>query len=159
MQDVEQRFNEALEAFLEVVRQDKSILAAMLFGSLVDGNVWEKSDVDIILVGNDEKTRYKFYWIEQDDLNFQVTVYSRNQFKRFLEKALAGSWVQHMIQTSKLLFSRDSTIDEYVQQVRAPGKRDVELQLLYIVARVIGDLEKAEKFLLKRGDGHVWVYM
>ena len=47
VQDVRHHFEQALEAFLEAVRQDKSILAAMLFGSLVDGNVWEKSDMEI----------------------------------------------------------------------------------------------------------------
>ena len=150
--DVRRKFQDGLEAFVEVVKQDQSILAGMLFGSLVEGNVWEKSDVDIILVSNDEKTRYKFYWIEESGLNFQVAVYSRNHFKRFVEQALAGSWVQHMIQTSVILFSRDKTIDEYLLQAQTLGKRDVELQLLYVIATVIGDLEKAEKFLFIRGD-------
>jgi len=150
--DVRRRFQDGLEAFVDVVKQDQSILAAMLFGSLVEGNVWEKSDVDIILVSNDEKTGYKFYWIEESGLNFQVAVYSRNHFKRFVERALAGSWVQHMVQTSVILFSRDKTIDEYLSQAQTLGKRDVELQLLFVVATVVGDLEKAEKFLLIRGD-------
>ena len=39
-QDVRRVFEETLEIFLEVVKQDKSILAAILFGSLVDGDVW-----------------------------------------------------------------------------------------------------------------------
>ena len=151
-QDIQHLFEDTLETFLEVVKQDQSILAALLFGSLVNGYVWEKSDIDLILVSNDEKRPYKFYWIEENDLNLQVTVYSRNRFKRFIEQALAGSWVQHMIRTSKLLFSKDKTLDEYLVQAQTPGKRDVELQLLSIVATVIGDLEKAEKFLLKRGD-------
>lgn len=152
VQDVRHDFEQALEAFLEVVRQDESILAAMLFGSLVEGNVWKKSDVDIILVSNDEKSPYRFYWIEVDGLNFQVTLYSRNRLKRFVEQALAGSWVQHMLQTSKLLFSVDRTIEEYLWQAQGLGKRDVELQLLLVVATVIGDLEKAEKFLLVKRD-------
>lgn len=151
-QDVRQVFEETLAAFLEVVKQDHSILAALLFGSLVEGNVWEKSDIDLILVSNDEKNPYSFYWIEENNLNLQVSVYSRNRFKRFVEGALAGSWVQHVITTGKLLFSRDRTIDEYLLQAQTLGKRDVELQLLTVVWTVTGDLEKAEKFLFKRGD-------
>jgi predicted nucleotidyltransferase len=109
-QDVRRVFEETLEIFLEVVKQDKSILAAILFGSLVDGDVWEKSDIDLILVGNDEKTPYKFYWIEENNLNLQVSVYSRNRFKRFVEQALAGSSIQHVIHTSRILFSKDVTM-------------------------------------------------
>jgi predicted nucleotidyltransferase len=149
-QHVQGFFEDSLETFIEVIKEDQSILAAILFGSLVSGFVWEKSDVDIILVSNDEKTPYKFYWLDESDLNYQVTVYSRNQFKRSVEQALAGSWVWHMIQTSKVLYSKDQTIDEYLLNAQALGKRDVELQLLTIIATVIGDLEKAEKFLLLR---------
>ncbi len=151
-QPARERFEDSLEVFLEMIKEDHSILAAILFGSLVNGYVWEKSDVDIILVSSDEKTPYKFYWLDEDNLNYQVTVYSRNRFKRTVEGALAGSWVWHMIQTSKVLYSRDETIDEYLLNAQILGKRDVELQLLTIVATVIGDLEKAEKTFHLRGD-------
>ena len=125
-QEVNKRFEEALEAFVDFIKQDKNILAAVLFGSLIEGNVWEKSDVDIFLISNDEKVPYKFYWLDQDDLNFQVTVYSRNTFKRQFESSLSGSWFHHMVSTSKILYSKDETISEYIQQVQSPGKRDVE---------------------------------
>jgi hypothetical protein len=124
----------------------------MLFGSLIEGNVWEKSDVDLLLITNDERTPYKFYWLDQDNLNFQITIYSRNRFKREFERTLSGSWFQHMINTSKILFSNDETINEYILQAQSPGKRDVELQILQIIAMVIGDLEKAEKFLFLKKD-------
>ena len=150
--EIKQRFDDALDAFITFIKQDNSIQAALLFGSLIEGNIWEKSDVDLILISNDEKTPYKFYWLDQDELNFQVTVYSRNRFKRMFEQNLSGSWFQHMIGTSRILFSNDETINEYVQQVQSPGKRDVELQILNFISLVIGDLEKAEKFLYIKND-------
>ncbi|NPD89707.1 MAG: nucleotidyltransferase domain-containing protein [Asgard group archaeon] len=150
--NVKKRFDEALETFVDFIKEDKNIITAVLFGSLIEGNVWEKSDVDIFLISNDEKVPYRFYWLDQDDLNFQVSVYSRNNFKRQFERSLTGSWFQHMINTSKILFSKDETISEYIQQAQSPGKRDVELQILTIVAMVIGDLEKAEKFLIMKND-------
>ncbi len=150
--EIKKRFDDALDTFVDFIKQDKSINAAMLFGSLIEGNVWEKSDVDLLLISNDERTPYKFYWLDQDNLNFQITLYSRTRFKREFERALSGSWFQHMINTSKILFSNDETINEYILQAQSPGKRDVELQILYVIAMVIGDLEKAEKFLFLKKD-------
>jgi len=150
--DIKKRFDDALDAFIDFIKEDKSIQAAILFGSLIEGNIWEKSDVDLLLITNDEKTPYKFYWLDQDELNFQVTVYSRNRFKRMFEKNLSGSWFQHMISTSRILFSNDATISEYIQQVQSPGKRDVELQILNVISMIIGNLEKAEKFLVTKND-------
>ena len=149
---VKQRFEDALDAFIDFIKQDKSIQAAVLFGSLIEGNIWEKSDVDLFLITNDEKTPYKFYWLDQDELNFQVSVYSRNRFKRLVEQSLSGSWFHHMISTSRILFSNDATISEYIENAQSPGKRDIELQILTIVSMVIGDLEKAEKFLVLKND-------
>jgi hypothetical protein len=60
--------------------------------------------------------------------------------------------VQHVITTGEILFSKDRTIAEYLLQAQSLGKRDVEIQLLLVVATVIGDLEKAEKFLFRRKD-------
>ncbi len=46
---IAQRFTEALEALLEQVKQDRSILAAILCGSLSHDKVWAKSDIDLVL--------------------------------------------------------------------------------------------------------------
>jgi len=75
-QNIKKKFDEALQSFIEHAKEDRSILAAILFGSLIEGNVWEKSDIDIILISNDEKNPYKFYWLDENGLNFQVTIYS-----------------------------------------------------------------------------------
>src|SRR5262245_23736325 len=43
--DLQERFNKALDQLIEKARADRSILAAVLCGSLSHDTVWEKSDV------------------------------------------------------------------------------------------------------------------
>ena len=52
---IEDRFRQALEALVEQVKQDRSILAAILCGSLSHDKVWAKSDIDLVLVTIDDK--------------------------------------------------------------------------------------------------------
>ena len=40
-------YNQALDSFLAKVKQDRYIIAAILFGSLSHDTVWRKSDIDI----------------------------------------------------------------------------------------------------------------
>lgn len=150
--NIQSFFETTLEQFVAEIQQDQSIVAALLFGSLVNGFVWEKSDIDLLLITNHEKTPYEFHWVDVNGLNLQVTVYSRYHFKRTVEQELAGSWIQHILQTGKVLFARDPMIEEYVLQAQNLGKRDIELRMLATVAMVIGDLEKAEKILTLTGD-------
>ena len=54
-QAIHQRFSAALDALIERVKADRSILAVMLCGSLSHDVVWEKSDIDLIFVTVDDK--------------------------------------------------------------------------------------------------------
>ena len=48
-------FSTALGALVAEIKSDRSILAAMLCGSLSHDAVWAKSDIDLVLVTIDDK--------------------------------------------------------------------------------------------------------
>ena len=52
---IQQKFTEALDALVEQVKEDRSVLAAILCGSLSHDTVWAKSDIDLVLVTIDDK--------------------------------------------------------------------------------------------------------
>ena len=52
---VQQKFSAALDALIEQVKGDRSVLAAILCGSLSHDTVWAKSDIDLVLVTIDDK--------------------------------------------------------------------------------------------------------
>jgi predicted nucleotidyltransferase len=47
---VESRFTQALDALVERVKKDRSVVAAILCGSLSHDKVWAKSDIDLVLL-------------------------------------------------------------------------------------------------------------
>ena len=61
-QPIEERFKQALEALVEQVKEDRSILAAILCGSLSHDKVWAKSDIDLVLVTIDDKKVERETW-------------------------------------------------------------------------------------------------
>ena len=145
--DVRNKFENSLCSFIEEVKKDDNITAALLFGSLAKGLVWRKSDVDLVLIAKDERTPYKEYWLMDNEINLQVSVFTRNEFIRHQQRALQGSTVHHVLTTSKLLFSNDETIEEFIESMKTVGTRDFELQMLLTVGEVIDNLQKAEKYL------------
>ena len=52
---IQARFSAALDALVEQVKEDRSVLAAILCGSLSHDTVWAKSDIDLVLVTIDDK--------------------------------------------------------------------------------------------------------
>ena len=50
---IEQQYNEAVDALVEKVQKDPHVLAAIVAGSFSYAQVWEKSDLDVELIGRD----------------------------------------------------------------------------------------------------------
>jgi RNA polymerase sigma factor (sigma-70 family) len=144
-------FNEALEAFVGKVKQDRYIIAAILFGSLSHDTVWRKSDIDVILVGRDEKPTKEFYLVE-NGVNIHAVLYPRSKFKQVIEGSLQGSFMHSSFALSTLLFTTDDTIRGYYENVRHIGSRDRQMRLMTAGGSALGALAKAEKWLVTRGD-------
>ncbi|MBA2305508.1 MAG: hypothetical protein H0W08_23145 [Acidobacteria bacterium] len=52
---IQQKFAAALDALVEQVKGDRSILAALVCASLSHDTVWAKSDIDLVLVTVDDR--------------------------------------------------------------------------------------------------------
>jgi RNA polymerase sigma factor (sigma-70 family) len=145
-------YNEALEAFLAKIKQDRYVLAAILYGSMAYDKVWEKSDIDIMLVGRDEKLPIRSYCLIENGINIHATLVPRSKFKQMLEGQLQSSFTHSWFSKSTLLYTTDETIREYYQGVDRMGARDIELQLLRHGQDALGNLAKAEKWFHVRHD-------
>src|SRR5581483_12020161 len=151
-QDIQARYRAALDAFVAKVRQDGYIIAAILAGSLSHDQVWQKSDIDILLIGRSEKVPERFYYLVEDGINIHATLISRSVFRRQLEGALQSSFWHSYFSKSTLLFSTDDTIGEYYTNVKRLGAGDRELQLLRAASDALPVLTKAEKWLYVKRD-------
>jgi len=149
---IKARFQEALDTFTDKVKQDSYIIAAILAGSLSHDQVWEKSDIDILLVGRSEKIPERYYNLLEDGINIHAWLLSRSRFKQQIERALQSSFFHSYFSKSTLLFSTDDTISEYYQNIQRLGARDRELQLLRAGTWVLPFLAKAEKWLYVKND-------
>jgi uncharacterized protein len=149
---IKARFQNALDTFTEKVKQDSYIIAAILAGSMAYDSVWEKSDLDILLVGRSEKVPERFYYLIEDGVNIHAWLLSRSKFKQQIERALQSSFFHSYFSKSTLLFSTDETISEYYRNIQHLGARDRELQLLNAGSGVLPILAKAEKWLYVKND-------
>ena len=141
----------ALASFIEKVQRDRYVIAAILYGSLAYDDVWEKSDIDMILIGRDDKP-YREYTIVEHDVVFHVNYEPRRNFKAVIERELQGALTHSIMTKSTLLFCTDDRIKEYYQNVHHVGEQDRSYQLLKIAASVIPILTKAEKWLFVKKD-------
>ncbi|MGO4185160.1 nucleotidyltransferase domain-containing protein [Paenibacillus sp. TAF43_2] len=143
---------ESLSQFVEKIKQDEQIIAAVLFGSLSYDQVWEKSDIDLKLIVHDQKLKNSYVCFVENDVPINASIQTRNEFKRWMERSVSGSFQQSMLVRSTLLFTKDESITEYFEQIRYVGDRDRQLQLQRLGCHVLSLLSKSEKWLYVKQD-------
>ena len=146
---IEQQYHEAVETLVEKIKADPYILAVIVAGSFSYAQVWEKSDLDVDIIGKDGiRPTLDFFALVENGVNIHASLSPRNAFKQRIESAQQGSFMHSYFSHSTLLFSRDASIREWYDKNanrHGIGERDKQLQLLNVVASTLPDLVYAEK--------------
>ncbi len=150
---VRKTFTEALYSLVEEVKRDASILAAILCGSLSHDAVWEKSDIDLVLVSLDgaagPKDGVSLY---ADGVNVHALVVPRAEFRKAVEGSIRHSFLHSFLAKGRLLYTHDPTIGDLFASLADLGARDRQLQLLRSAIGALGPINKAHKWMVTRGD-------
>src|SRR5216683_6316046 len=151
---VQKKFTEALDDLVEQVKQDRSILAAILCGSLSHDTVWAKSDIDLALVTIDDKKidREGSLSLDADGVIVHAFLMPRTQFRKTVEGAIRNSFMHSLLAKGRLLYTHDETIANLCARLHEIGERDTQFQLLRAATHALPSVYKAHKWLVTRGD-------
>jgi hypothetical protein len=152
-ESVREKFTAALEGLVAQVKEDRSILAAILCGSLSHDTVWEKSDIDLALVTiDDRKVEASGLALNADGVNVHAFLMPRSEFRKTVEGAVRNSFRHSLLAKGRLLYTHDETIARLCARLGEIGERDTEVQLLAAATEALGPIDKAHKWLVTRGD-------
>jgi hypothetical protein len=152
-QSARQAFTAALDTLVAQVRQDRSILAALLCGSLSHDTIWAKSDIDLVLVTvDDHKIASGGISLNADGVNVHAILIPRAEFRRTVEGSVQNSFMHALLVKGRLLYTHDETIARLCDGLRELGGRDTEIQLLRAATGALPAIDKAHKWLVTRGD-------
>lgn len=150
--NLQERFMAATESFVQKVKDDPNVIAVIVCGSLSYDMVWEKSDVDMTLVIRDQPLKNESYCILEDDIVINVRLVPRNGFKRFLEGLTGGSMLQSYFARGKIVFTRDESLYEFLDDIRHMGKDDMALSVFFKACDLVYLYHKSMKWLTVKND-------
>jgi hypothetical protein len=150
---IHKKFTAALDTLVEQVQEDRSILAAILCGSLSHDTVWAKSDIDLVLVTiDDRKAARSDLALYASGVNVHAILLQRAEFRKAVEGAWRNSFIHSLLAKGRLLYTHDETIAELCARLHEIGERDTELQLFSAATHALPSIYKAHKWLVTRGD-------
>jgi predicted nucleotidyltransferase len=150
---IQKKFTEALDSLVAQVKEDRSILAAILCGSLSHDTVWAKSDIDLALVTiDDKKVEKASLALYAGGVNVHAFLMPRAEFRKTVEGAVRNSFMHSLLAKGRLLYTHDETIAGLCARLHEIGERDTQVQLLAAATQALGPIDKAHKWLVTRGD-------
>ena len=133
--------------------RSRSILAAILCGSLSHDTVWAKSDIDLALITiDDKKVESASLALYAGGVNVHAFLMPRAQFRKTVEGAVHNSFMHSLLAKGRLLYTHDDTIAGLCARLHEIGERDSQLQLLAAATHALTSIDKAHKWFVTRGD-------
>jgi hypothetical protein len=150
---VQSKFTLALDNLVTQIKEDRSILAAILCGSLAHDVVWEKSDIDLALITvDDKKIETTHVALSADGVNVHAFLMPRAEFRQTVEGAVRNSFMHSLLAKGRLLYTHDQTIADLCARLHEIGERDTQFQLLAAGMEALAPIDKAHKWFVTRGD-------
>jgi hypothetical protein len=152
-ESIQQKFTQALDLLIDQVREDRSILAAILCGSLSHDTVWAKSDIDLVFVTiDDKKVEQAHLALDADGVNVHACLMPRAEFRQMVEGSVRNSFMHTFLAKGRLLYTHDETIADLCARLEGIGDRDTQVQLLRAATGALPPIYKAHKWFVTRGD-------
>jgi uncharacterized protein len=150
---VRRQFTAALDSLVADLKRDRSILAAILCGSLSHDTVWSRSDIDLALVTIDDRmVPATCVALHADGVNVHGFLMPRTEFRKVVDGAMHNSFMHALLAKGRLLYTHDETIADLCARLQDIGARDVEVQLLRAAGTALATIHKAHKWFITRGD-------
>jgi hypothetical protein len=150
---VHQKFSAALDDLVAQIKEDRSILAVILCGSLSHDTVWAKSDIDLVLVTiDDKKVDAGGISLYADGVNVHAQLMPRTLFRQTVEGSVTNSFMHSYLAKGRLLYTHDPSIAELCSHLSRIGDRDTQFQLLNAATSALSCIHKAHKWFVTRAD-------
>jgi predicted nucleotidyltransferase len=150
--EIKARFEAALESFVNKVKKDSNVRAVVLYGSLANDTVWEKSDMDINIIMREVKQCTRSFCVEEDGIVLNVDLVTEFDFKRGLERNPNGDWNFSIYSGARVAYAKEESFADFLNDFKQMGADDRALAFFQTSTYLIGDMEKIEKWLTVKKD-------
>lgn len=104
----------AYNSIIEDLSANADVLGVTVFGSIMTGDIWKNSDIDMFVIVNDEATNKKDVYAQKFSVDVHMKILTKSEFLKFRENFIGGGKLHRKLISSKLVIAKDrDVIDKY----------------------------------------------
>lgn len=140
-------YQNAFTEITEGLKKNDDILAIFIFGSMVNGDLWEGSDIDLFVICNDEFHEVRDVYTEVLTIPVHSKFISKKTFIECYEGEGIKGVIRNTLISSKLIFSKDDDISNIYSGTRYAINVDKEKWNLVYLGNTLKDIGVCKKYL------------
>ncbi len=145
------QYQKAFNSVVDRIKIDESVLSVMVFGSMVTGDLWEESDIDIFVIVKEKFSEIRDIYAQEKGVPIHIKLMGKEKFIQIYSDNLKGGYIHRIFSSSRLIFSKDMDIT-----VRYDGGRffpdvDRERWGMCFLGKLLKDIGVCKKYLSSDG--------
>ncbi|MBE6062354.1 MAG: nucleotidyltransferase domain-containing protein [Clostridium butyricum] len=140
-------YQKASEKLLNTLKRNKKVLAIFVFGSIVNGDIWEGSDIDAFVVYEDEFNEVRHIYSEILNIPVHLKILKKEKFLESYENDSKKGLIRDMLISSKLFYSKDEEIERVFDEAKYSMDKYIELWNLKYLGNLIKSIKVTKKYL------------
>jgi predicted nucleotidyltransferase len=145
------QYQRAFNSILERLKANERVLAVMVFGSMVTGDLWDESDIDLFVIMDKEPSEIKNIYTEENDVAVHIKLMSKDKFLQLHESDLRGGFIHRIFASSRLVFSKDMDVTTRYNNGRYYPDIDKERWNMVYLGKLIKNISVCKKYLSNDG--------
>ncbi|MCG4579818.1 nucleotidyltransferase domain-containing protein [Clostridium cochlearium] len=145
------QYQDVFNRLVNKLKSKDEILAVMVFGSIVTGDLWDESDIDLFVITNENMNGIRNIYIEEDNISVHVKLMNKNTFVALVNKNIKGGYVHRIFTSCKLVFSKDRDITNLYDRGRYYPDIDRERWNMVYLSNSLKSIGVCKKYLVNDG--------
>jgi uncharacterized protein len=145
------QYQRAFNSIVDRLKTNDSVLAVMVFGSMVTGDLWDESDIDLFVIMDKKPSEIKNIYTEEKDVAVHIKLMSKEKFLQLHESDLRGGFIHRIFASSRLVFSKDMDVTSRYNNGRYYPDLDKERWNMVYLGKLIKNISVCKKYLYNNG--------
>ena len=140
-------YQKSSEKLISILQINKKVLAIFAFGSIISGDLWEESDIDLFVVYKDAFDEVRDIYSEILDIPVHIKVLNKEKFLALYESDGKKGIIRNLLISSKIIFSRDDEIENIFNKAKYSLDKSKEIWNLVYLGKLIKDIRITKKYI------------
>ena len=140
-------YQKSFQKLINDLKVNRKVLAIFAFGSIISGDLWDESDIDLFVLYKDNFNEIRDVYSEILGIDVHMKLLSKESFLNLYKSDGTKGFARNILLSSKIVFSRDEEITLTFDEAKYSLDKHIEKWNLVYLGKLIKDLRVTKKYL------------